>query len=304
MAPNGPRTHGLLLLCATVLAVTLGLALAIAVPAATLVGDRPAAAQGIISPRPTAEEFANARFSNPLVIDNSWTPIIPGTEFVLDGVVRERGKVLRHRIESLVTDMKKVVDGVPCVVVFERDLSKGKLQEAELFFAAQDDRHDVWLFGEYPELYDHGRFRGAPETWIAPTFGTRPGIFMYANPRVGDHYSQGFAPHIRFYDRARVLRSGLRICVPGRCFRNVLEIDEFAPYNPGDAHQRKFYARGFGTILATPAGGPQRETVSLAKVLHLDAASLAARRAGVLKTEARAYRVSDAYRQTPPAVPR
>ena len=60
-----------------------------------------------------------------------------------------------------------------------------------------------------------GRFEGAPETWIAPTFGTQPGIFMYRSPHVGQRYSQGYAPHIRFYDRARVLRKGLKLCVPG-----------------------------------------------------------------------------------------
>ena len=55
--------------------------------------------------------------------------MITGTEFVLDGVVREGRKVLKHRIVSLVTDLKKVVNGIPTVVVWERDFSLGRLQE-------------------------------------------------------------------------------------------------------------------------------------------------------------------------------
>jgi hypothetical protein len=82
-----------------------------------------------------------------------------------------------------------------------------------------------------------------------------------------------------------------------------MEIDEYAPYNPGDAHQHKFYAKGFGTILAKPAGEPHPETVSLHRVLHLRPRTLVAARAGVLQEEANAYKISDAYRQTPPAVP-
>ncbi|MEA2283188.1 MAG: hypothetical protein QOK21_3795 [Solirubrobacteraceae bacterium] len=286
------------------LVAALGVALAVALPAAGRPAGSASTGHRIISPRPTAKEFSRARFSNPLVINNRWTPLIPGTEFVLDGVVREGGKVLKHRITSLVTDMNKVVDGIPCVVVWERDFSRGRLQESELFFAAQDNNKNVWLFGEYPELWKKGRFKGAPETFIASTFGTQPGIFMYQSPRVGKDYSQAYAPHLKFYDRARVLRKGLKVCTPARCYKHVLEIDEYAPYDPGGGHQRKFYARGFGTILAKPAGEPNPETVSLHRVLHLGRRRLVAVRAGVLETEARAYKTSHAYRQTPPAVPR
>jgi hypothetical protein len=289
---------------AAALAAVLGLVLALALPAAGRPAGSASPGHGIISPQPTAKEFSRAHFSNPLVINNSWTPLIPGTEFVLDGVVREGGKVHKHRIESLVTDMKKVVEGIPTVVVWERDFSQGRLQESELFFAAQDDNKNVWLFGEYPELWSNGRFKGAPDTWIAPTFGTQPGIFMYQAPRVAQIFSQGYAPHIRFYDRARILRNGLRICTPARCYTHVLEVDEYAPYYPADGHQRKFYAKGFGTILTKPVGEIHAEIVSLHRVLHLRPRTVAAARAGVLRTEARAYKISDAYRETPPAAPR
>jgi hypothetical protein len=304
MLTTGSRATGSPLRRVAALVGALGLALAVALPAVGRPAGSPSTGHWIISPRPTAKKFRRARFSDPLVIDNTWTPLLPGTEFVLNGVVGVGRKALKHRITSLVTDMKKVVDGIPCVVVWERDYSLGRLVESELFFAAQDDNKNVWLFGEYPELWSNGRFKGAPETFIAPTFGTQPGIFMYESPRVGHDYSQAYAPHIRFYDRARVLRKGLKICTPARCYKHVLEIDEYAPYNPRDAHQRKFYAQGFGTILAKPAGEPHPETVSLHRVLHLRRGTLVAARAGVLQAEARAYRISDAYRQTPPAVPR
>jgi hypothetical protein len=299
---SSPAGRFLVLRAVALTAGAVMLALALATPASGAAAGH-ASASKIISARPTAEEFRSARFSHPLLISNRWTPLVPGREFVLNGVVREgRRRVLTHRISSIVTDMTKLIDGIPCVVVWERDFSEGKLQESELFFVAQDDRKNVWLFGEYPAVYKGGRFQGAPENFVAPTFGTQPGIFMYQSPRVGKDYSLAFAPHIRFYDRARVLRRGLKICTHARCFRNVVEVDEYAPFNPGDRHQRKFYAPGVGTyFLAKPAGEPNPETVSLAEAKHLDAAAMAAARAGVLETEGLAYRTSDAYRQTPPA---
>lgn len=309
MNVNSSRTIGFYLLRTGALAVgALFLALALALPGPGGAASHASAVPKIISAQPTAREFSRARFSHPLVINNKWTPLVPGREFVLDGVVHEGKRVLRHRITSIVTDMKKVVDGIPCVVVWERDFSVGKLQESELFFVAQDNKKTVWLFGEFPAVYEGGRFKGAPETFIAPTFGTQPGIFMYQSPRVGKAYSQAYAPHVKFYDRARVLskgpRNGRKICTPAGCFRNVLKIDEYAPYKPSDGHQHKFYAPGLGTILAKPAGEPNPETVSLVKVKHLDAGAMSAVRAGVLKTERLAYKTSDVYRQTPPMVRR
>jgi YVTN family beta-propeller protein len=60
----------------------------------------------------------------------------------------------------------KVVGGVPTIVAWDRDFLKGKLQEQELALFAQDDRGNLWNFGEYPEEYENGKFAGAPDTWI------------------------------------------------------------------------------------------------------------------------------------------
>lgn len=302
---NMTRTTRFYALAFGIAVVALVFALALETPFAGRAASHASFRRKIISPQPTAREFSRARFTHPLIVNNRWFPLVPGREFVLNGVVREGKRVLVHRITSIVTDLTKVVDGIPSVVIWERDFSVGKLQESELFFVAQDDNKNLWLFGEYPAVYDgNGRFQGAPESFIAPTFGTQPGIFMYQSPPVGKRYSQAYAPHVKFYDRARVLKTGLKICIPSGCYRNVVKIDEYAPYNPSDHHQLKWYAPGAGTILAKPAGEPHPETVSLAKVTHLGADAMAAARAGVLKTERLAYKTSDAYRHTPPMVRR
>jgi hypothetical protein len=246
-----------------------------------------------------------AAFSDPATIDNAWFPLAPGTQFTLVGSAdRGRGQ-RRHRVVFTVTDLTKVVDGVRALVLWDRDYNAGRIEEGELTFHAQDDDGTVWNLGEYPEEYEDGRLTGAPDTWIAGLARARAGILMLADPRVGTpSYLQGWAPDIDFADRARVLRTGVRSCVPVRCYGDVLLTDEWNPAEPG-AHQRKYYARGVGNIRVGATGeDAEGEVLVLERVRHLSAGARAWVRKEALKLDRRAYRVrADLYRHTPPAEP-
>ena len=265
------------------------------------------AAPGASHPPPAARpvvdtDFGRAEFSHPLRIDNPFNPLIPGSQFVLEGRA-DRGPGRRpHRVVLTVTDLAKVIDGVRTRVLWDRDYNAGRLLEGELAFQAQDDAGNLWSFGEYPEEYQHGRFTGAPDTWIAGTQDGRPGILMRAAPRTGtSSYLQGWAPRIDFADRARVLATGVRTCVPHACHRGVLVIDEWNPSEPG-AHQRKYYAPGVGNIRVGAAGGKEDEVLVLVDVVRLGPRALAAAGREALRLERRAYRAWPAtYGTTPPA---
>jgi hypothetical protein len=246
---------------------------------------------------------AGGTFADPVRIDNRWFPLTPGTQFILEGRANRGQGRLRHRVVFTVTDLTKVINGVRTLVLWDRDYNAGRLQEAEITFHAQDDEGTVWNFGEYPEEYEHGKFAGAPDTWIAGTAGARQGILMLADPRVGTpSYLQGWAPAIEFADRARVYRTGRRNCIPRACYENVLVTDEWNPAEPG-AHQRKYYAPGVGNIRVGAAGDDKEdETLVLAKVRHLGAGAMATVRAQALRLDRRAYRTRPGlYRHTPPA---
>jgi hypothetical protein len=251
----------------------------------------------------TVNQGGRGKFSHPVKIDNRWLPLAPGTQFILEGRANRGQGHLRHRVAFTVTDLIKVIGGVPNVVLWDRDYNAGKLQEGELTFHAQDDEGNVWNFGEYPEEYERGRFAGAPDTWIAGTARAKPGIVMLAKPRLGTaSYLQGWAPDIEFADRARVYRTGRHNCVPVACYDNVLVTDEWNPVEPG-AHQSKYYAPGVGNIRVGATGeDAERETLVLVKVRHLSVPAMAHVRAEALKLERRAYRVRpDLYSHTPPA---
>jgi len=225
-------------------------------------------------------------------------------QFDLDGTVTgDDGERHPHRIETTVTDLTKVVDGVPTIVVFDLDLQDGKVEESEIFFVAQDRSGTVWNLGEYPEEYKDGQLSGAPRAWLSGVAGARAGIGMPADPQLGTAtYLQGLAPQVKFQDCATVFATGQRTCVPVKCYDGVLVTDEYGPLDPAAGHQRKFYAPGVGNIRVAPAGGVEPEALGLTKAAMLCAADFAKVHDLALRQDARGYSVArDVYGDTQPA---
>jgi hypothetical protein len=251
----------------------------------------------------TEADFDRRNFPAVAKVDNQWYPLVPGTQYVLEGRSNRGEGVLPHRVVFTVTDLAKVVDGVATVVLWDRDINEGELEEAELAFQAQDNDGNVWLLGEYPEEYEDGQFKTAESTWFAGLEGAKAGVLMRANPRPGTpSYLQGLAPKIEFQDRAKVSKTGLRTCTPLKCYDDVLLIDEWNPLEPADGHQLKYYAAGAGNVRVGAVGDPEAEELVLVKVEHLGPAALATARAEALKLERHAYQVSKGlYGRTPPA---
>jgi hypothetical protein len=243
--------------------------------------------------------FDPADFTHSATVDNRFLPLKPGTEYVFAGSSADGKK----RLVFTVTDLVKTVAGVQNAVVWDRDFTNGKLVEAELAFFAQDDHGNVWHTGEYPEEYEGGKVVGAP-AWIAGVKGAKAGFEMQAAPRPGAPvYAQGYAPPpVDWTDHAQIYRVGRRVCVPVRCYANVLVTREFNPDEAGRS-QLKYYAPGVGNIRVGWLGhDPDREQAALVALDHLGPAALAKARAAALRLEARAYKTKPAvYGGTSPA---
>lgn len=250
---------------------------------------------------PPSQTRAAAGFAAPMSVDNPMFPLVAGTQFAYEGTVVEGGKRRPHSVVFTVTDVSKAIGHVRTVVAWDRDFRAGHLEEQELAFFAQDDSGAVWNFGEYPEEYDHGRFRGAPSTWIRGTAGAFGGIHMLARPTVGARYQEGLVRAIEFDDVSRVASTSKAACVPAGCYRQVLMVDETSPNDPASGHQIKYYAPGVGLIRVGARGGDSQEFLALTAVRHLGPGALARVRAAVLRMDRRAYLVSKVYRATRPA---
>jgi hypothetical protein len=257
----------------------------------------------------SAQDFKRAKFDKSSTqISNKYFPLKPGTQLTYKGSAIPEGEKTRsaRRVVSTVTDLGKWIDGVRTLVVWERDYTAGKLGESEIAFFAQDKAGNVWLLGEYPEEYENAKFVDAP-TWISGQKGAHAGIAMLANPKLGSpDYAQGFAPPpVEFKDRARVYKKGQKTCVPVKCYRKVLVIEEFEKGVPGVFHL-KYYAPKVGLVKVGWRGAneEEKETLALVKRKQLSSKELTNARKEALKLDKNAYKRSgEVYGKTPPAKP-
>jgi hypothetical protein len=250
------------------------------------------------------ENFCAARFDHPTAITNEWLPLKPGTRFTWDGsAIDEEGDSERHSSTFTVTDLTKVIGGVPTVVCWDRGIVDGELEESELIFFAQDNDGNVWQLGEYPEEYDEGKFEKAP-CWMHGINDGKAGIMMPAKPKIGaPSYSEGWSPSIHFTDRAVVDQMGQKTTVAAGDYNDVLVIDEWDKEEP-DAHQLKYYARGVGNVRVgwRGAGNKDHEELELVKIEVLSAGDLAKARDEALLLERSAFEHSkDVFANTRPS---
>jgi len=242
--------------------------------------------------RPTdAHHYDPVLFRDAEGVTNPWYPLQPGTRLFYRGSSLEDGERLHHTVDIVVTDLVKLVDGVPNQVVWERDYTEGELVEAELALFATDRYGNVWHMGEYPEEYEEGKFVKAP-AWVRGLAGACAGITIPGEPRLGTpDFAEGYAPPpINWVDRGRVYRTGQRTCVPAGCYEDVVVIEEFEKGVP-DAFQDKHYAAGVGVVRVGWRGEQDeaKEVLRLARFTRLSPGELASLTAEALKLEESAY---------------
>jgi hypothetical protein len=193
-------------------------------------------------------------------VDNPWFPLRPGTRYLYTGV--KDGQQSRDVVT--VTRRVRTIDGAPCVAVEDRLYLRGRLEERTTDWYSQDDRGNVWYFGERTaELDRHGRVTSTAGTWTAGVDGAKPGIYITADPRVGqsrrqEYYRGQAEDHFAVVGRFRtVLRGGIA---------NAVLTKEWTPLEPG-VLDHKMYVRGIGTIYEqTERGGNERnELVSVTR---------------------------------------
>jgi hypothetical protein len=187
-------------------------------------------------------------------VTNPWFPLVPGSTYIYRGVKDGRSAV------DVVTVAKatKTIDRVRCAVVHDRLYLSGRLHERTTDWYTQDERGNVWYYGESTaELDAKGRVTSTEGTWQAGRDGARPGIYMPARPRVGRSGRQEFYKgHAE--DHFRVLSLRARVRVPYVSTARALLTKEWTPLEPGKL-DHKFYVRGIGIVLErTVKGGDER----------------------------------------------
>ena len=177
-------------------------------------------------------------------IDNPYMPLVPGTTFISEGKT-EKGN--EHN-EVYVSPETKVSLGVTCVVVKDKVMVDGVLEEATLDWYAQDKQGNVWYFGEDSKEYQDGKVTSTKGSWEAGVDGALPGIVMQAHPTIGETYRQEYSKD-EAEDWASVLSLSKSVTVPTGSYSNVLMTNEWSALDNPPIYEHKYYAAGIGFIM-------------------------------------------------------
>ena len=241
----------------------------------------------------SAINFDISQFQSSPNVDNRWFPLKPGMQYTTTGDVKSAEGDIKRTVVHSITGLTKVIDGVKTQVMWDRDYAGDELVESELAFFAQTNSGTVWLFGEYPEEYENGKFTGAPSTFIHSLDEAQAGIAMQADPQTSTpSYVQAHAASVDFLDCGQVFKQNDHVCVATGCYDDVLVIDERNPLEPAVGHQRKYYSAGTGLVKVSAVGGKDQETLELEKIEQLTDAKLKEINQEALKLDKHAYQVS------------
>lgn len=216
-------------------------------------------ASAVAGSTPLQPRFAIANFHAPLVIDNPWWPLQPGTRTVLHGLEDGECQVTDVVVtRDAKRDFHGAYAGLSARVVVDRVWSdplcngkRGLLLEDTADWYAQDNGGNVWYVGEstIEYTYDDAGHRIDSSTegsWEAGRDGAKAGIVMFRHPVEGQFYRQEyFAGEAE--DEARNERVGIRLETKLGRFHDCLKTRETTPLSPGE-YEFKYYCRNLGLV--------------------------------------------------------
>jgi len=224
------------------------------------------AGAGFAAPAVAAASLASPTFDprnfNGGPIDNPWFPLQPGTTLVYKGVKDGKsGTDIFH-----VRQRRHTIGGVSAVVVEDTTVLANRVSEHTFDYYAQDVRGNVWYLGERTAEFDkHGRVTSTEGSWRTGVDGAQPGIFMPADPAVGESFRQEFYPgHAE--DHFAITNMDASVSVPYRAFDHAMRTREWTPLEPG-TRDAKFYVKGLGEVSEEAVLGPT-EVFRLVQVIH------------------------------------
>lgn len=191
-------------------------------------------------------------------IDNRYRPMRPGDRSVFR--VTDFEGLQERAVVTVTAETKLIANGITARIVYTVVREDGKVIEDNHAWYGQDEKGNVWYFGERAREIENGEVKSTHGSWEAGVDGAQAGVVMPARPTVGLAYREEYAKGVA-QDNAEVFSLRERAEVPFRRFRSrVLLVKETSPLDPPGALDYKFYARGVGPVLGVEvSGGSDRE---------------------------------------------
>lgn len=174
-------------------------------------------------------------------IDHPLVPLSTVRHTVFEG---KEGKI-GARVEQRVLDKTSTVAGVPVAVVAVTEYENGEIIERTQDYYAQRDDGAVMYMGEHVNDFKDGKLVGHGGQWLAGKDGAKPGLFMPADPKVGQDFEQERAPGVA-EDRSSVVEVGLDVTVPAGSYSDCIRTKDVAPLDNNT--EFKYYCPAVGLV--------------------------------------------------------
>jgi len=169
--------------------------------------------------------------------NNPYLPLTPDTQWTY-----KRGKEFEV---ITVLDTTRVIDGIECRPVEDREESSGQLVTRTLdYYAIDPATNDIYYMGEDVDEYRNGKVVSHPGSWLSGVNGATFGMLLPGTPKVGDRFYQEQAPGSK--DRIEIRSTDDRITTPAGTFEHCVLVAVSSPIEKGISY--KWYARGIGAV--------------------------------------------------------
>ena len=239
----------------------------------------------------TRVAFDPANFVDPRLDTNPFHPLKPGLQWVRAGTTEVGSRVVPHEIITTMTDVMRVIDGVPTIAMLDESTDSGEVSQVGMDYLALDKDGNVWILGGYTEDYEGGAYTNIDSAYLGNGNGGEIGILAPAFVDMQtSRWFIGKAPE----EKASVgypVEVGVHVCVTFGCFDNVRVVQEGNVGAPDN--ENKYYAPGVGVINNIPLDASlHQDTFQLTNFLELSPAGLAEASQTVLDLEKHARTVA------------
>jgi len=153
----------------------------------------------------------------------------------------------KNTLTTTVLNETKMIDGVECRVVEDRETKGGQIAELTRdYYAIDRNTGDVYYFGEDVDTYQNGKLAGHQGAWLSGVKGAKFGMMMPGAPKAGQKFYQEQAPGVGM-DRSEVTATGATVTTPAGVFKNCVRTKETNPLEKGGG-DRKWYAPAVGMV--------------------------------------------------------
>lgn len=267
------------------------LALLLAVTACSGSGKEDAALEASRNDIGTRVAFNPANFVDPTLSTNPYHPLKPGTQWVYGGSTEVGLRTVPHGIVVTITDVIRMIDGVPTVAMFSESTDSGEIAQIGMDYMALDKDGNVWILGGYDEDYEGGEYTNVDVAYLGAGEGQLNGILAPRQVTASTpKWFIGAAPE-EAGSVGTPVQVGVQTCVKFGCFDDVRVVQEGNVGAPDN--ENKHYAPGVGVVKNVPLDASlHQDRFELLNFVTLSAEGLAAASASVLAFEAHARKTS------------